>query len=48
MRENLRKAIALKPDFTESYNLFAFVNVVRNEGLDEAAEFIQRALKERI
>ncbi|MBS1792547.1 MAG: tetratricopeptide repeat protein [Acidobacteria bacterium] len=44
MRENLRRAIALNPDFAESYNLLAFVNVVRNEEIDESLRLIDRAL----
>ena len=45
MREALKKAIALNPNFAESYNLFAFVNIIRNENLDEALDYINRALK---
>lgn len=44
MRENLRKAIDLNPNFAESYNLFAFINFVRNEELDEAIGMIKKAL----
>lgn len=44
MRENLRKAIALNPNFAESYNLFAFINIVRNEQLDEGISMIKKAL----
>jgi len=44
IRENLCKAINLNPNFAESYNLFAFINVVRNEELDEAIEMIKKAL----
>jgi cytochrome c-type biogenesis protein CcmH/NrfG len=36
MREMLKKAIALNPTFTESYELLAFVNLVNNEELDDA------------
>jgi tetratricopeptide (TPR) repeat protein len=45
MRESLKKAIALNPNFAESYNLYAFINVVRNEGIDEAFDYINKALK---
>ena len=45
IRINLRKAIALNPAFAESYQLFAFVNVVRNESLDEGIEMINKALE---
>lgn len=42
--ENTRKAIALKPDFAESYNVFALVCAVRAERLAEGIEMIDRAL----
>ncbi|MDQ3799292.1 MAG: tetratricopeptide repeat protein [Acidobacteriota bacterium] len=45
MRESLKKAIALNPDFAQSYELYAFVSVVRKENLDEAIEYLNRALK---
>jgi tetratricopeptide (TPR) repeat protein len=45
MRESLKKAIALNPDFSQSYELYAFVSVVRNENIDEAIEYLNRALK---
>ena len=45
MRESLKKAIRLNPNFAESYNLYAFVNVVRNEAIDEAFDYLQKALK---
>lgn len=44
MRAELRKAIALKPDFPESYALLGFINVVRNEEIDETIELLKRAL----
>jgi tetratricopeptide (TPR) repeat protein len=44
MRTELKKAIALKPDFPESYALLGFVNVVRNEDVDETIELLKRAL----
>jgi tetratricopeptide (TPR) repeat protein len=44
MRAELKKAIALKPDFPESYALLGFVNVVRNEEIDETIELLKRAL----
>ncbi len=44
MRAELKKAIALKPDFAESYALLGFVNVVRNEEVDETVELLKRAL----
>ena len=45
MRELLKKAIALNPRFTESYELLAFVNLVNNEQLDEAIGYLKTALK---
>lgn len=44
MRSELKKTIALKPEFAESYGLLGFVNVVRNEELDETIELLKRAL----
>ena len=43
MRAALRRAIELKPDFPESYHLLAFVNLVRNEDLDEGVAVLARA-----
>lgn len=45
MRELLKKSIIIKPDFTESYELLAFVDLVNNEQLDEAVDLLQKALK---
>lgn len=45
MRRELRRAIALKPTFTESYRLLAFVNLVTGEQLPEAVELLRRGLK---
>ena len=45
MRDSLRRAIALNPQFAESYHLYALVNIVRNENLDEALEMINKALR---
>src|SRR5882762_7642776 len=44
MRAELRKAIALKPDFAESYAMLGFINVVRNEEIDETIALLKRAL----
>ncbi|MCM3870159.1 MAG: hypothetical protein ND895_05610 [Pyrinomonadaceae bacterium] len=44
MRVELNKAIALKPDFPESYHLLAFVNLVTGEQLDESIVMIKRAV----
>ncbi|HEX8289726.1 MAG TPA: tetratricopeptide repeat protein [Pyrinomonadaceae bacterium] len=45
IRESLRRAIALNPNFAESYHLYALINIVRNENLDEALETINKALR---
>lgn len=45
MRELLQKAIALKPSYTESYELLAFISLVNNEMLDEAITNLRKALK---
>ncbi|MBC7798838.1 MAG: tetratricopeptide repeat protein, partial [Pyrinomonadaceae bacterium] len=45
MRELLKKAIAVNPNYTESYELFAFVSLVNNEQLDEGLAYLQKALK---
>lgn len=44
MREMLKKAIAINPEFTESYELLAFVCLVNNEQLDEAVQFLGKAM----
>ncbi|MEO6589600.1 MAG: tetratricopeptide repeat protein [Pyrinomonadaceae bacterium] len=44
MRRSLQKAIELKPDFTESYRLMAFVNLVNNENLDESLALLKKGL----
>ncbi len=44
MRAELRKAIALAPDYAESYYLLAFVNLVRDEQRDESIKLLKRAL----
>lgn len=45
MRELLKKAIAINPSFTESYELLAFVNLVNGEQLDEAVAYLRKALQ---
>ena len=45
MRESLRKSIALNPNFPESYNLYAFISVVRNEEIDQAIAYLGKATK---
>lgn len=45
IKAELKKSIAINPDFAESYALYAFVCAVRNEDLDEAFVFIKKALE---
>ncbi|HYJ91699.1 MAG TPA: tetratricopeptide repeat protein, partial [Pyrinomonadaceae bacterium] len=45
MRQALKQAIAIAPNFTESYELLAFVALVNNDQLDEAVTMLQRALR---
>src|SRR5687768_14023188 len=45
IRQHLQKAIALRPDFVESYNLLAFVSLVSGENLTEAIASLKEALK---
>jgi tetratricopeptide (TPR) repeat protein len=45
IRQHLQKAIALRPDFLESYNLLAFVSLVSGENLTEAIAALKEALK---
>lgn len=44
MRAALEQAIKLNPTFTPSYELFAFLSVVTNDGLAEAAAAMQKAV----
>jgi tetratricopeptide (TPR) repeat protein len=44
MREELKKAIELRPDYPESYRLLAFVNLVSGTQLDETIALLKRAL----
>lgn len=44
MREALKKAIELNPDFAQSYSLYAFISVARNEDIEEALGYIKKAL----
>jgi tetratricopeptide (TPR) repeat protein len=43
MRAALDKAIALRPDFVESYSLLAFVNLVTGSRLDESIAMLKKA-----
>lgn len=44
MRTELRRAMTIAPRFVEAYRLYAFVNLVRDERLDEAVEMLRKAL----
>lgn len=44
MRAELKKAIALAPNFAEAYRLLAFVNLVRDEQLDESIQLLNKAI----
>ncbi|HEV7397717.1 MAG TPA: tetratricopeptide repeat protein, partial [Pyrinomonadaceae bacterium] len=44
IREELKKAIELRPDFPESYNLLAFVNLVTETQLDESITLLKKVL----
>ena len=43
-RSELKKAIALRPDFADSYNLLAYVNLVTNTDIDETIILLKTAL----
>jgi len=47
MRDALQSAITLKPAYTESYELFAFVNLVNNEQHDEALELNRKEHRQK-
>jgi tetratricopeptide (TPR) repeat protein len=42
IREQLNKAIALRPDYPESYNLLAFLNLVTGDDLDETILLLKK------
>ncbi|HMO81698.1 MAG TPA: DUF1570 domain-containing protein [Pyrinomonadaceae bacterium] len=44
IRSSLERAIKLNPDFPESHRLYAFVNLVRDEHIDEGITHIRRAI----
>jgi tetratricopeptide (TPR) repeat protein len=44
MRAELKKAIELAPKFAEAYRLLAFVNLVRDEQLDESIALLKQAM----
>lgn len=46
VRGHLQKAIALRPDFPEPYNLLAYVNLVTGKDIDESIVLLKRVLSE--
>jgi tetratricopeptide (TPR) repeat protein len=44
IRAELKKAIELRPDYPESYNLLAYVNLVTNTDIDETILMLTQAL----
>jgi tetratricopeptide (TPR) repeat protein len=44
VRKHLQKAIALRPDYPESYRLLAFISLVTGENLDESIVSLKRIL----
>lgn len=44
MRQALKKSIALNPNYAESYALYAFVSIVQNKEIDEAIQYMRKAL----
>lgn len=44
IREHLQKAITLRPDFPESYNLLAYVSLVTGQGIDESIASLKQVL----
>ncbi len=43
-RDHVQKAIALRPDFPESYNLLAFLSLITGQGVDESIAQMKRLL----
>ena len=46
IRAHLQKAIALRPDFLEPYNLLAYVSLVTGKDVDESIALLKRVLSE--
>lgn len=44
IREHLQKAIALRPDFPEPYNLLAFMSLVSGDNMPEAIDSLKKVL----
>jgi tetratricopeptide (TPR) repeat protein len=45
MRAELKKAIELAPNFAEAYRLLAFVNIARDEHVDDAIQLLKQAIR---
>ncbi|HEX8891131.1 MAG TPA: tetratricopeptide repeat protein [Pyrinomonadaceae bacterium] len=45
MRSELKKAIELAPNFAEAYRLLAYINLVREERLDESIALLKKAMQ---
>ena len=45
IRDQLNKAIALRPDYPESYNLLAFLNLVTGNDLDETILLLKKQIE---
>jgi tetratricopeptide (TPR) repeat protein len=45
MRAELKKAIDLSPTFAEAYRLLAFINLVRDEYLEESVALLKKAIE---
>jgi tetratricopeptide (TPR) repeat protein len=46
IRQHLKRAIELRPDFPESYTLLAFVSLISNTEIDESMAIMKRVLKQ--
>lgn len=46
IRDHLKRAIALRPDFPESYSLLAFVSLITGKDVDEAIASMKRVVAE--
>lgn len=44
IREHLQRAIALRPDYPEPYNLLAYVSLISGSGIDEALVSMKRVV----
>ena len=44
MRDSLHKTIEINPNFTESYRLLGFINLVSNDNLDESLVLLKKGL----